>query len=101
MWSAPDPGSVAPDRGRVGACRHPGRVTFGTPRPWVGIGRRPAGFPRRRRCQVRIHGKLLLAVAVLLLVLGLALTGCRKDNGSGGGGYGYLPAPTRVDGAVQ
>jgi hypothetical protein len=46
--------------------------------------------------------KLSVAVAVLLLVLGLALTGCRRDDGGGGGGtYGYLPAPTRVDGAVQ
>ena len=44
--------------------------------------------------------RLFVAVAVLLLVLGLALTGCRKDEG-GGGTYGYLPAPTRVDGAVQ
>ena len=45
--------------------------------------------------------RLFVAVAVLLLVLGLALTGCRKDEGGGGGTYGYLPAPTRVDGAVQ
>ena len=68
----------------------------------MGIGHRPVGFPRRRRCELRTYSKIWLVVAVLLLVLGLALTGCRKDDGGGSGGNtpGYLPAPTQTDGAA-